>query len=137
MSDLSNLAGQLNSFVSGVERSYTNGLDKAASDMQRTAKETIQEYIRNTPSGITPGKKDRIWTGAMLDNADARKTRSGNNYNIEYGWFGFTNPQGRGDYVKMQELGGGHVAFGMHSFAAVQQEIQLILENFREGKYFE
>lgn len=137
MSDLSNLANQLNNFVSGIERSYNSGLDKAATEIERKAKETIQEYIRNTPSGITPGKKDRIWTGAMLDNANARKSRNGNDYTIEYGWFGFVNPQGRGDYVKLQELGGGHVSFGMHSFAAVQQEVQTILHDFKDGKYFE
>lgn len=133
---LSDLGKQLQTHVNRVERSYRKAIDKVADDITKDSKEIIRDFIRTTPSGIVPGKKDRIWTGYMLNNADSKKTSSGTNYTIEYGWFGFTNPESPGDYVQLQEEGGKYVATGMHSFAAVQNNVRDILLKYQKGAYF-
>lgn len=134
MSDLSQLGANLRNFVENVDNKFHGGIHRVTADMERQAKDTIQEFVRTTPSGLSPGKPDRIWTGAMHDNADARTRKTGDSYTIEYGWFGGF---GNGDYVKDQELGSGDVAFGMHSFHAVRQRMIDLLHDFGEGKYFE
>lgn len=136
MSSLSGLGKQLQGFVSNVEMDHRYALEAMATDIERESVEIIQHFIKTTPSGINPSKPDRIMTGAMLDNVKANLSKRGNNYKIEYGWFGFTNSVNPGDYVKAQELGGGIVATGMHSFSAVQRKVRDILHDYQKGKYF-
>lgn len=136
MSSLSNLGKQLNNYVENVERNYRYAVEAMAVDIERDSVEIIKEVIATTPSGIVEGKPDRIWTRAMYDNVKSRMTKVGNNYQIEYGWFGFVNPDSPGDYVKLQELGGGHVATGMHSFASVRSRVRDVLHDYQRGTYF-
>lgn len=131
-----NLGSQLQRYANGVQSRYHNGVNNLARDITEIAKETIRHYIQTTPSGIVEGKPDRIWTGAMLNNADSKATRNAAGFRIEYGWFGFSNPESNGDYVKLQELGGGYVASGMHSFHAVRTSTRELLDDYRDGKYF-
>lgn len=136
MSSLSQLGQQLNGFVDTVERNFRYAVEAMAYDIERESVEIIREMIRTTPSGIVEGKPNRIWTGAMHDNVKSRLAKAGNNYRIEYGWFGFVNPESPGSYVSLQELGGGHVETGMHSFSAVQRRVRDILYDYQKGTYF-
>jgi len=136
VSDLSQLGQRLVGFVENVERDHRYAVEAVATDIERESVEIIQEFIKTTASGIVPGKPDRIWSGAVHDHVQARKKRLGNNYTVEYGWFGFNNPWKSGDYVKLQELGGGHVETGMHSFSAVRRRVRDILHDYQKGRYF-
>ena len=132
MSDLGQLGLQLVGFVENVERDFRYAVEAVAVDIERESVEIIRDTIMTTQSGIVPTKPNRYWTGAMYNNAQARMSRAGNSYRIEYGWFGF----GSEDYVKLQEEGGRHVEFGMHSFMAVQRKTRDILHDFQKGTYF-
>lgn len=129
-----NLGRRLESHMGEVAQRFNSGVDKLAKDLEKESAEIIKEHVKTTPSGLTPGKDNRIWTGAMHDNAQAKSRKTGSGYDIEYGWFGFKNG---GDYVKDQELGGGDVAFGMHSFSAVLENARDRLHDFQRGKYFD
>lgn len=136
MSSLRNLGQQLNNHMRDVEKRFNQGVDKLAEEIEFDAKDIIRFSVENTPSGLSPGKKDRVVTGAMRDNADAKVERLANGIKIKYGWFGFTNPENPGDYVKAQELGLGKVEFGMHSFHSVLEATRRNLHKFKAGGYF-
>lgn len=125
-------------FVTTCETKFHTGVGKLSEDIRHNAVEAIKHAISTTPSGIVPGKPHRIDTGAMYDNVEARLTNKGKaGADIEYGWFGFTNPENPGDYVKLQELGGEYVDFGMHSFHRVLNDSKLFLDLFAKGDYFD
>lgn len=88
------------------------------------AVESIRHTIATTPSGITPGKPDRNWTGAMSRAADFKVRQRGNTTEVEWGWF---NLRKATQYIVDQEHGGGRVATGMWSLYAAQQEVSATL----------
>lgn len=132
------LGQDIQKFVNNCEAKFYKGVNNLGEDIRFNAVEAIKHTIATTPSGIVPGKPNRIDTGAMHENADAKLTSKGKSgAEIEYGWFGFSNSTNPGDYVKLQELGGGYVDFGMHSFHKVLNDSRVFLDLFAKGDYFE
>lgn len=72
------------------------------SESEQGAAEMIFEIVANTPSGIVPGKPDRIWTGRMQTSGDSLVAGSGGHVHFEFGWLG-ADPEG---YIDIQEHGG-------------------------------
>lgn len=78
------------------------------SESEQGAAEMIFEIVANTPSGIVPGKPDRIWTGDMQISGDSLVAGSGGHVHFEFGWLR-ADPEG---YISIQEHGGYLPALG-------------------------
>lgn len=86
-------------------------------DAGELARDSMRNTIETTPSGLAPGKPNRILTGAMWDAADYSVTQSGYKVRVRHGWL-----RSRKRYFLDQELGTGGVAFGMYGLTKAQQE---------------
>lgn len=97
-------------------RDITNGLFQMLLQGERGMKKDVQEAaleaaiagqnaaewtIDNTPSSLSPGKRDRNWTRNMRDSLDARVTPSGTKTTIRVGWL-----QNKEGYFLVQNDGG-------------------------------
>lgn len=91
-------------------------------DAGEKARDSMRNTIETTPSGLAPGKPNRILTGAMWDAADYSVTQTGYKVRVKHGWI-----KSRKRYFLDQELGTGGVAFGMYGLTRAQEEaIKLI-----------
>lgn len=86
-------------------------------DAGELARDSMRNTIETTPSGLAPGKDNRILTGAMWDAADYSVTQAGYKVRVRHGWL-----RSRKKYFLDQELGTGGVAFGMYGLTKAQQE---------------
>lgn len=97
-------------------RDITNGLSQLLLQGERAIKKDVQEAaleaaiagqqaaewtIDNTPSSLSPGKRDRNWTRNMRDSLDARVTPNGTKTTIRVGWL-----QNKEGYFLTQNDGG-------------------------------
>jgi len=91
-------------------------------DAGEKARDSMRNTIETTPSGLAPGKPNRILTGAMWDAVDYSVTQTGYKVRVKHGWL-----RSRKRYFMDQELGTGGVAFGMYGITKAQEEaIKLI-----------
>jgi hypothetical protein len=84
-----------------AERGVKADVQSAALEAAIKGQAAAEWTIDNTPSSLSPGKRDRNWTRNMRDSLDARVTRSGNTITIRVGWL--TNAEG---YFLTQNYGG-------------------------------
>lgn len=90
------------------------------------AKRTIQTFVATTPSALSPGKPDRIWTGNMFDRVDYKIQQRGNRVVVKFGWPGLRTSEA---YIIEQEEGSPRVATGMHSMMYAAVEAKTTLKN--------
>lgn len=93
-------------------------------DAGEKARDSMRNTIETTPSGLAPGKPNRILTGAMWDAADYSVTQAGYKVRVRHGWL-----KSRKRYFLDQELGTGGVAFGMYGLTKAQQEAIKLIED--------
>ena len=93
-------------------------------DAGQTARDSMRNTIATTPSGLAPGKPNRILTGRMYDAVDYSVTQTGNKVRVRHGWI-----RSRKRYFLDQELGTGGVAFGMYGLTKAQEEAKNLIEN--------
>lgn len=98
-------------------------------DAGEKARDSMRNTIETTPSGLAPGKPNRILTGAMWDAADYSVTQSGYKVRVKHGWL-----RSRKKYFLHQELGTGGVAFGMYGLTKAQQEAIKLIEDRKFDK---
>lgn len=81
-------------------------------------RDAMRHSIENTPSGLSPGKPNRILTGNMWDKADYKVTKTGHTVRVQVGWLGMKKDD---HYFEDQEYGLGPVQGAMN--ALVHAEI--------------
>lgn len=96
------------------------------SESEQGAAEMIFEIVANTPSGIIPGKDNRIWTGQMQMSGDSLVADGDGHVHFEFGWLK-ADPDG---YISIQEHGG--FLPGMGDSAAIDGEIYVTPMNALE-----
>lgn len=75
---------------------------RALNSSADSPEEMIFDIVANTPSGIVPGKDDRVWTGFMQTHGSGRVSGSNGLIVFEFGWL---DNDGL-DYIAVQEFGG-------------------------------
>lgn len=81
--DLNDMQTNIQKALEGQERAVEQILE----DIGEQAAEKMQNLIATTPSGIVPGKPDRILTGTMHDAVGSKPvTKKGNYRGVEFGW---------------------------------------------------
>lgn len=85
--------------------------------------EEVRRIIETTPSGIVPGKPDRIWTGQMHEAVGFDPLRvEDRKVTATFGWVGTVE-----EYYLLQEAGVGYVQTPMHAIlgAFIKQREEL------------
>ena len=93
-------------------------------DAGELAMNSMKRTIETTPSGLVPGKGNRILTGYMHDSATYSVTQSGFKVRVKHGWL-----YRRKRYFLDQELGQGAVSFGMFGLTKAQEEAVNLVKN--------
>lgn len=88
-------------------------LTEIMQDVTQDGEDDVRVSILTTPSGIVPGKPDRVWTGNMMDKVTTKVETKGSKVIGEYGWLDINDYEE--DYIRGQEYGSQRVAFGMRS----------------------
>lgn len=99
---------------------------EAALEAGEAGRDSMRNTIATTPSGLSPGKPNRILTGHMWDRSDYRVTQTGQTIRVQIGWLGTRKAE---EYFIAQEEGLGKVAFGMNALTKAQLEAQRVLKN--------
>ncbi|WP_346924994.1 hypothetical protein [uncultured Arthrobacter sp.] len=68
------------------ERGMKKDVQEAALEGAIAGQQAVEWTIDNTPSSLSPGKRDRNWTRDMRDSVDARVTPNGTKTTIRVGW---------------------------------------------------
>lgn len=105
-------------------------------DVIEEARDDMVNTVETTPSGLKPGKGDRVWTGNMRDTVSTKPVTSGGGKIVgEWGWF---TPE---EYIRYQEYGkaaGRHPIPPMHallkSVIKARQELQARLDDLARSK---
>jgi 23S rRNA G2069 N7-methylase RlmK/C1962 C5-methylase RlmI len=84
-----------------IERKMKSDVQEAALEAAIAGEDAVRWTIDNTPSSLSPGKRDRNWTREMRDSVDSDVKRRGNTITIRTGWL--QNKQG---YFLVQNDGG-------------------------------
>jgi 23S rRNA G2069 N7-methylase RlmK/C1962 C5-methylase RlmI len=84
-----------------IERKMKSDVQEAALEAAIAGEDAVRWTIDNTPSSLSPGKRDRNWTREMRDSVDSNVQRRGNTITIRTGWL--QNKQG---YFLVQNDGG-------------------------------
>lgn len=69
-----------------AEKNVKADTQTAALEAAVAGQQAAEWTIDNTPSSLSPGKRDRNWTRNMRDSLDAKVARSGNTVTIRVGW---------------------------------------------------
>lgn len=98
-------------------------IERILNDVGESAVSLGQKVIATTPSGLVPGKPNRIWTGRMYQAVEYQVTNSRKNiYNLYAGWLG-----GDPGYFEWQDEGGerfGKEIEGMFMMARIKDFIR-------------
>lgn len=97
------------------------GLEAGEKGMQ-----AMRTTIEHTPSGLSPGKSNRILTGNMWDKTTYKVSQSGHSVRVQVGWL---NVKAADRYFEAQELGLGPVTFGMHALTHAEIVVKNELKN--------
>ena len=116
----------LRTFLNEVEKDLNKRIMETALQAAETGAEHIRDAIRTTPSGLVPGKSNRIWSGHMLERVDSQVYKRGDTIVARAGW---QNVRSSEKYFKMQDLGLGPVAFGMHAITGAQRLMEKELKD--------
>ena len=116
----------LRTFLNQVEKQIDRDIIQIATEAAQEGAEHIREAIRTTPSGLVPGKQNRIWSGHMLERVDTQVFKRGSVITVRAGWQTLKRSE---DYFKMQDLGTGPVAFGMHAITGAQRTMEKKLKD--------
>lgn len=116
----------LRTFLSEVEKDIDREVMDTARRSAEIGAEHIRDAIRTTPSGLVPGKNNRIWTGHMLERVDTQVFKRGDVITVRAGWQNLSRKE---DYFKMQDLGLGPVVFGMHAITGAQRLMEKELKD--------
>lgn len=116
----------LNRFLNEVEAQFNRDVMASATEAAETGAEYVRTAIRTTPSGLVPGKNNRIWSGHMLERVDTQVFKRGSTITIRAGW---QNVKASESYFKAQDLGLGNVAFGMHAVTGAQRAMEKNLKD--------
>lgn len=107
-----------------IRQDFNDSALELALDAGELARDSMRNTIETTPSGLVPGKNNRILTGAMWDAVDYSVTATGNKFRVKHGWL-----HSRKKYFLAQELGTGPVAFGMYGLTKAQMEAIKLIED--------
>lgn len=99
---------------------------EAAREAGEAGRDSMRHTIETTPSGLSPGKPNRILTGHMWDRTDYRVTQAGNTTRVQIGWMNVKNAE---KYFEAQEKGLGPVQGAMHALTKAQMEAQRVLKD--------
>ena len=116
----------LGKFLNDAEKSFKRDVLREAQESAEVGADLVRYLIRTTPSGLSPGKQNRIWTGHMLERVDTQVFKRGETITIRAGW---QNVSSKEKYFKAQDLGTNGVAFGMHAITSAQKTIERELKN--------
>ena len=116
----------LRTFLNEVEQDLNRKVMETAVQAAEVGAEHIRDAIRTTPSGLVPGKNNRIWTGHMLERVDTQVYKRGDSIIARAGWMNLRKSE---DYFKMQDLGLGPVTFGMHAITGAQRLMEKELKD--------
>lgn len=116
----------LRTFLNEVEQDLNRSVMESARQAAETGANHIREAIRTTPSGLVPGKNNRIWSGHMLERVDTQVYKRGGVIVARAGWMNLRKSE---DYFKMQDLGLGPVAFGMNAITGAQRLMEKELKD--------
>ena len=101
-----------------------NDLDHILEDIGMAAEDRMKELIATTPSGINPGKDNRILTGTMHDAVGFKPVKKGGPvHSVEFGW---TREQIK--YFIYQEQGTGSGTGGYRNIVPMHALLQVFLE---------
>lgn len=100
-------------FTSWFRQVMSEDLEILLSELDGAVADTadyIQRFIETVPSGIVPGKPNRVLTGLMRDSIDYDEIKKSgkNSYRLSVGWTG-----NREKYFLYQEYGTGDRSGGM------------------------
>lgn len=105
-------------------------------DVIEEAKEDMVNTVETTPSGLVPGKNNRVWTCNMRDTVETKPVTSGGG--IVEGKWGWFSPEA---YIRYQEYGkapGRRSIPPMHallkSVIKARQELQARLDDLVRSK---
>lgn len=113
-------------FLRGIRGDLNDRALEAGLEAGEAGRGVIRKTIETTPSGLSPGKPNRILTGHMWDRADYKVTQVGRTVRVQMGWL---NTKGDEKYFRDQEEGLNGVLFGMHALTKAQIEAKRILKN--------
>lgn len=116
----------LTGFLNEVEKQFNRDVMSTARETAEAGAEHVRNAIRTTPSGLVPGKTNRIWSGHMLERVNTQVFKRGDTITIRAGW---QNVRSSESYFKAQDLGLGNVAFGMHSITGAQRLMEKNLKD--------
>ena len=102
---------------------------EAGLDAGEKARDSMRNTIATTPSGLVPGKPNRILSGYMYDSADYSVVQRGHKISVKHGWL-----RNRKKYFLAQEYGTGAVAFGMFGLTKAQEEAKKLIQDRRFDK---
>ena len=107
----------LRTFLNQVEKQIDRDIVQIATEAAQDGAEHIREAIRT---------QNRIWSGHMLERVDTQVFKRGSVITVRAGWQNLKRSE---DYFKMQDLGTGPVAFGMHAITGAQRTMEKKLKD--------
>lgn len=107
---------RLNAFLSDFGERTLGQVETLFDEAAQDGAADIRRSVETTPSGIVPGKPDRIWTGNMRDSVKGEVEVRKDSIKASWGWLDVSSADA--EYIFLQEYGGERVATGMHSLWA-------------------
>lgn len=120
------LRNDLIGWLREIRGDFQDNALEAGLEAGETGRASMRNTIETTPSGLAPGKPNRILTGHMWDRADYKVTKSGHTVRVQVGWMGQKQAE---DYFTAQEYGLGPVQGAMNSLVKAELEIKRVLKD--------
>jgi hypothetical protein len=111
LNGLADFTARFKANIDAIDNDFEKAVDDVTLEAMVAAEREMVRTINETPSALSPGKPNRVWTGAMLAAVDAKVTKRGRKRDVQAGWL--SNQQ---SYFIDQENGTGIVpsGSGMH-----------------------
>lgn len=120
------LRNDLISWLREIRGDLKDNALEAGLEAGEAGRDSMRNTIATTPSGLSPGKPNRILTGNMWDKSNYRVTQAGNTTRVQIGWLGI---KAADNYFEAQEYGLGQVEFGMYALTKAELEAKRVLKD--------